>query len=167
MDALRATRSRLLPPLPLAPPLALALALAGVLGCGDDPTAPGPRMRPGADCGRCHSATSTSPRGPTWSAAGTIYAAPKAEAFAGLRGVTVRLTDAQGRVAETVTNDVGNFYFAEELEPPFAVLLERDGVETAMPIPAASGYCAACHTAERPLGGAPGRVFLLVDDDLP
>lgn len=142
-------------------PALLLICLAGT-GCGDERTAPGPLMRPGEDCGRCHSATSTSPRGPTWSAAGTIYAEPKADALAGLVGVTVRLTDAHGRVAETVTNEAGNFYFPEELAAPFDVVIERDGVQAVMPIPAASGYCAACHTAERPLGGAPGRVFLPV-----
>jgi hypothetical protein len=124
-----------------------------------DTTRPGPLMRPGQDCGRCHSATSTGDVGPTWTAAGTIFADPQADSLAGVEGVLVRLTDSEGRTRETTTNQVGNFWFDAELAPPLQVELVHNGVVTRMGSPAPSGYCAACHTAVNPLG-PPGRVFV-------
>jgi hypothetical protein len=126
---------------------------------GIDTTLPGPFMRPGQDCGRCHSSTSTGDVGPTWTAAGTIFADPQADAEAGVQGVLVRLTDSEGRTRETTTNEVGNFWFATELVPPLQVELVHNGTVTRMASPAPSGYCAACHTAVNPLG-PPGRVFV-------
>jgi hypothetical protein len=139
--------------------IAMLVALLAT-ACGDTDT-PGPRMRPGQDCGRCHAATSTGEVGPTWSAGGTVFSDPQADALAGLVGVMVRLTDNDGVVHETTTNDVGNFYFAEAFAPPLRVELIHNGKSTKMAGEAPSGYCAACHTATNPLG-PPGRVF--VDD---
>lgn len=146
-----------------------ALALVAAAACGTAPpddssdpidtTTPGPFMRPGQDCGRCHSSTSTGDVGPTWTAAGTIYAEPQGDALAGVEGVLVRLTDSEGRTRETTTNKVGNFWFDEELVPPLQVELVHNGTVTRMGRPAPSGYCAACHTAVNPLG-PPGRVFV-------
>jgi mono/diheme cytochrome c family protein len=148
---------------------ALTPVLTGLLvaatACGPAPapqidtTTPGPLMRPGQDCGRCHSATSTGEVGPTWSAAGTIYADPQAEPLEGVEGVIVRLTDADGVVLEATTNEVGNFWFSSLLTPPLQVELIHDGRSTKMAGLAPSGYCAACHTAKDPLG-PPGRVFI-------
>jgi mono/diheme cytochrome c family protein len=129
-----------------------------VLTACDSTNVPGPAMRPGQDCGRCHGGTGEE-QGPLWAAAGTIYAAPQADANDGLEGVTVTLTDDTGRSVSTTTNEVGNFWFDEDMQPPFTVELSHQGVTTRMGGPAPSGYCAACHTAERPLG-PPGRVFI-------
>ncbi len=145
---------------------AISLTLfIGVGACGDgaepyNPNAPGPNMRPGQDCGRCHSSSNSGDEvGPTWSAAGTIYLDPQADALAGAAGVVVRLTDSLGVVHETTTNDVGNFFFEEGFDPPFDVELVHEGRSTRMSGRAPSGYCAACHTAVNPLG-PPGRVFV-------
>jgi mono/diheme cytochrome c family protein len=140
--------------------------LIAVVSCGDgsspdayDPHLPGPLMRPGQDCGRCHSDAGGAESGPPWSAAGTIYGTPDADAGDGVAGVVVRLTDSTGRTRETTTNEVGNFWFEEPLEPPLIVELVHAGNTTRMSSPAPSGYCAACHTAVDPLG-PPGRVFV-------
>jgi hypothetical protein len=133
-----------------------------LVGACDTSNLPGPTMRPGQDCGRCHGGTG-SEQGPLWAAAGTIYASPQADKNDGLEGVTITITASDGTTATTTTNEVGNFWFDADMQPPFTVELTHQGRSARMQGPAPSGYCAACHTAENPLG-PPGRVFIGGED---
>jgi hypothetical protein len=150
-------------------------ALAAVIvGCSSDPETaardqaayetPGPRMRPGDNCLRCHNDKSTT-GAPPWTAAGTVYARPDAERTEGLAGVKVVLKDAKGKTVTLITNEVGNFWTAEPLEAPFVPTLERDGRTIAMPYAPPAGSCNACHSipsvGANPATGArtPGRIF--------
>lgn len=147
----------------------LVLASAAVLvACGAEPSAPetgisateirGPTMRPGENCLRCHSPTG-GVGAPTWSAAGTVYDARDADRDAGVEGVTVIITGAGGERVRLVTNEVGNFFTDVPLTKPYRVLLEREGRQVEMPIPAPAGSCNACHSWPDRSGGAPGRIY--------
>lgn len=144
-------------------------------GCGS-------RMRPGQNCLRCHQDNPTAPgavQGPTWTAAGTIFANADSKSTDGVGRVHVKMTDADGRIVEVMSNSSGNFFTAEALTFPLReVLLEREGRTVSMPIDpthpdtpafpptgtttrafyAPQGSCNACH-ADPPIAGAPGRIY--------
>ena len=125
---------------------------------GGTSLATGPEMSPGDNCRSCHGArTSPYPNAPDWSVAGTVFAG--ADTTEGAAGVVVRVRDAAGLSIELVTNRVGNFYTSRALTPPYVVELEQHGTVVAMPVPAPSGGCNACHS-DPALGGAPGRLFV-------
>jgi hypothetical protein len=119
----------------------------------------GPLMRPGQDCLSCHS--DGAGRGaPTWSAAGTVYAAADAKAEAGLPRVDVLLTTAEGSLIEKlVTNAAGNFYTRTPLPAGFRVGLQYQGEMIDMPCAPPAGLCNACHNVPS-IGAAPGRIYV-------
>ncbi|MDH4062404.1 MAG: hypothetical protein OEU94_16470 [Aquincola sp.] len=126
----------------------LSLLLIAGCGGGDDESDEGPLMRPGENCMACHAFT----------VAGTAYPSASSPASAGIAGVSVIVTDANGQETTLTTNAAGNFYTSATLAMPLrAVRLVRAGVTTAMG-GAPNGACASCHT-QPPSGGAPGRVF--------
>lgn len=155
----------------------LSLCLLLVLGaCGDTaPAGPdgrneqgayafetGPRMAPGQNCRACHgAATSPYPEAPAWSLAGTVYEGPDSDV--GASGVLVTARDALGNEVRAMSNEVGNFYAAAPLTPPYFVTLSRAGRSVTMAVPPPSGGCNACHS-RAPVGGAPGRLFVPGDD---
>lgn len=135
--------------------VALAVFLFGLSGCGEcDVPATfslgadevrGPTMRPGQNCLRCHSASGAAATKP-FSFGGTIFPSLNASACEGLSGVTIRVTDAKGKTVTVVSNEVGNFWSAEPLEPPFSMEAERNGKVRKMPVTAPTGGCALCHS---------------------
>ena len=143
--------------------LALTSSLALLLAACSSPEAhgevTGPLMRPGQDCLSCHS--DGAGRGaPTWTAAGTVYAAVDANPESGVPRVDVLLKTAQGALIERlVTNTVGNFYTATPLPIGFRVGLEYQGESIEMPCAPPAGLCNACHNVP-PIGAAPGRIYV-------
>jgi hypothetical protein len=110
---------------------------------------PGPIHRPGQPCLTCHG--DTGPGSPKMAVGGTVFTSPQ-DGSPGQPGVTVRLTDATGRIEERITNSVGNFYvFVEEWEPvwPLRAELEKGGIKTPMKslINGRVG-CATCHRGQ-------------------
>lgn len=112
-----------------------------------------PLMMPGGDCIACHAATG----GPTFTAAGTVHRDFRDEdSCAGVPGVTVQLTGADGRVVEVVTNAAGNFHTTAPLARPYQATLLLNGGRRVMPVPQSEGSCNSCHTRNGK-NGAPGR----------
>jgi hypothetical protein len=122
-------------------------------------TTPGPTMRPGDNCLRCHNPQGQASRRP-WTAAGTVFPKLDARATDGVAGVTVRFTEQSGREIESlVTNEAGNFYTDRPLPDPYFVSLEYEGETIEMPCAPPAGSCNACHSPN-PVGFAPGRIYL-------
>lgn len=131
----------------------LSLSLAA---CGPAGEEEGPLMRPGENCLSCHDGSQR--EAPRFTAAGTVYETTSAAPSAGVAGVAVLLTDANGAVTTLTTNAAGNFYTTKALAMPVRVALERSGRRTTMGASAATGACASCHTVP-PVSGAPGRIY--------
>jgi hypothetical protein len=129
-----------------------AIALAG---CGLKGS---PTMDPGEDCLECHGAGGDH-EARRWTLAGTVFGAPDAPASAGLRGVSVHATDAEGRTVTIRSNQAGNFYLADQLAFPLRVSIEQDGVVKTMAPLVTYGGCNHCHR-QPPANGAPGRLSL-------
>lgn len=110
----------------------------------------GARMLPGSDCLACHTRGS-GVRADVWTAGGTIFEAD--DGLAPASGVTVRITDDEGRVVELLSNAVGNFYTRSALTPPLTAEVERDGEVLTMTTPVPDGGCNACHACEGAAGG--------------
>jgi hypothetical protein len=130
-------------------------------GGGDEAfqTTPGPTMRPGDNCLRCHNPQGQAARRP-WTAAGTVFPKLDARASEGVEGVTVRFKDESGREVEAlITNEAGNFYTDQPLPDPYFVSLEYEGEAIDMPCAPPAGSCNACHSPN-PVGFAPGRIYL-------
>lgn len=113
-----------------------------------------PEMHPGMDCVGCHTSRG---EGPRFTVAGTVYGGPNAgdDCF-GVAGLTVRLTGADGTVAELPTNGAGNFTTRASVKAPYTAELVRAGAVVAkMQTPQSSGACNSCHQAN----GSPGRIL--------
>ncbi|MBL8956788.1 MAG: hypothetical protein JNK82_38800 [Myxococcaceae bacterium] len=144
------------------------MAMLVVLACGEAPcdvpnTADlqpgeqtGPAMRPGSNCLRCHTTGGRAASAP-FSIGGTVYESHDAEVCGGVGGVTVRVTDANGKRVSVVTNDVGNFWSTEPLVAPYSLEVERAGRVAAMPVTTPTGGCALCHSWPDPVS-AIGRI---------
>ncbi|MFT3914972.1 MAG: hypothetical protein QM704_12900 [Anaeromyxobacteraceae bacterium] len=130
--------------------LVVAAALAAA-GCTMEE---GPLMEPGSDCLRCHGGGGGGGEeegGPAWSFAGTVYPGGK-----GVQGVTISVRDANGKTVSVRSNEAGNFYSAEKLQPPVTIWMSWGGAVRQMPAltgadVARFGRCNACH---RPGGDA-------------
>lgn len=114
----------------------LALAAAGCI------PSEGPTMMPGEDCLGCHSGGEA--RG--WSFAGTVFTREDAAASDGVQGVTVIVTDANGKQVKVRSNEAGNFYSAERLTPPLRAALSRGGQVVEMEDTFQNGSCNTCHS---------------------
>jgi hypothetical protein len=114
-------------------------------------------MEPGGDCKGCHASSG----GPGFLFAGTIMASLHDDTNCnGVAGVTVRVTGADGKLFELITNRTGNFYSeakASELVLPFKAEVINGGKSSAMLTAQSNTDCASCHTA---MGAslAPGRI---------
>jgi hypothetical protein len=118
----------------------------------------GPLMKPGDNCRACHGASASAyPEAPPWSVAGTVFEGLQSDV--GAEGVKVVVRQADGKELETITNTVGNFYFAQPVVAPYSVSLVRGAVSVTMSVPPPAGGCNACH-ARSPLAGAPGHLFI-------
>lgn len=122
----------------------------------------GDSMNPGEACIACHTSRR---RGPNYQIAGTVYPSGHEPALCippinSAAGVTIEITDANGRVTNLTTNLVGNFHWSGTLALPYtARLITRDGRERRMIAPQRSGDCNSCHTPAGTMD-APGRITL-------
>jgi hypothetical protein len=125
--------------------------VAVVFGCASEHS---PVMKPGENCMACHDGN----QAPAWTAAGTIFPDINAPTYRGLQGITIKVTDAEGRTVTMVSNAAGNFYTAEPLTPPLGATVESNGVVLTEQNPLSRGACNSCHTIP-PLEETKGRLY--------
>lgn len=128
--------------------------------CGSLQTTPGPTMRPGDNCLRCHT-EGFGDDAPTWTAAGTIFESPEADHCEGVEGVKVYLMGANGEEVELTTNAAGNFWTDKplmDMGPGPRIEFEGRTMKMGRNLPS-SPACNACHS-NPPVGGAPGKIFV-------
>lgn len=123
-------------------------------------------MAPGGDCIECHA----SGEGPRYTVAGTVMGkANDDENCAGIGGVTVEITDANGDIFNLATTQDGNFFYGargEDESPaptkpivfPYTARVVQGAKARAMVASQSDGDCASCHTASGE-HGAPGRIL--------
>jgi hypothetical protein len=110
----------------------------------------GETMRPGDTCQGCH----------TFNITGTVYPTGHEPTYCdglGDQSVTVRVSDAAGRVIDVTPDTVGNFFYQGAITYPFTAKVMRGASERPMNTPQSNGECDTCHTATG-LVGAPGRI---------
>jgi hypothetical protein len=121
-----------------------------------------PLMSPGRSCVQCHADTDDPEHAPLYKVAGTIMHAQHEENDCrGVAGMTVILTDADGKEWMTRGNSAGNFWFDPELEvamPYTARIVDASGHERVQQQPVSDGDCASCHTRDG-AHGASGRLL--------
>lgn len=144
----------------------LLLASSALVGCqeeadGDDYVCAddhldwgwgGELMLPGTDCIECHRARSSAPDS-AYSVAGTVFAS--ATCPTAITDATIHVTDGNGRTVTLRSNQAGNFFSEQRLEPPFLFAVEHDGVLVEMQYPVESGSCNRCHAPGSALGLVP------------
>jgi hypothetical protein len=117
-----------------------------------------PEMEPGGDCIGCHE----SHGGPSFLVAGTVMAALHDDQnCSGVADMTVRLTGADGRQMDLITNATGNFYTLSNqgaLALPFHAEVIRGSKSVAMMTAQTETNCMSCHTAAG-ANLAPGRIL--------
>lgn len=105
----------------------------------------GPNMLPGSDCLACHS-----PGGDrdadNFGAGGTIYTDWAGSSPMG--NVTVRVTDATGKVVEMNSYRSGNFYTEQNLTPPLRAEVENEYGIIEMDRTVDDGNCNSCHVCD-------------------
>jgi hypothetical protein len=141
----------------------LAAALVVSAACGIPGN--GPSMQPGRNCMECHSARGED-EAPSFNAAGTVFTNLTDPVTAGVRGVRVSLTGADGREVVLRTNEAGNFYTRERLVFPLRARIEANGIARVMSLPVPDGACNRCHDVPPRGDGTPettptGRVALI------
>ena len=115
----------------------------------------GETMEPGGNCITCHAGD----EGPSYTIAGTVMgASDDDDRCAGLGGLSVEITDANGSVLVLATNSVGNFFHRGSVATPYTAKVRRGSDEVAMATPQTDTNCANCHTADG-LNGAAGRIL--------
>jgi mono/diheme cytochrome c family protein len=147
--------------------------MTGLLGCGKPDLGVPPQvcstravaageselMEPGGSCINCHGTY----EGPSFAIAGSVMNALHDDTnCAGIAGVTVAITGADGMRVELQSNENGNFTLAQWPGPnlfPYSAEISRDGVTTKMLTPRQAGEndCNSCHTPAG-LNLAPGRI---------
>jgi hypothetical protein len=116
-------------------------------------------MEPGGTCIGCHE----SYEGPHFALAGTVMSASHDDTnCAGVAGVTVAITGADGMRVELTSNANGNFTLDHWPGPtlfPYTAEVMRSGVTSKMLTPRQPGEndCNACHTSVG-INAAPGRI---------
>lgn len=115
-----------------------------------------PQMNPGHACIACHAVEKKSL---VFAAAGTVYAqGGEPNGCAGTAtGMSIELTDANGKTVSLTPNAAGNFYLEGTLATPYRARLVHPGGVREMATPQTNGDCNSCHTAAG-LEGAPGRI---------
>jgi hypothetical protein len=114
-------------------------------------------MHPGGTCISCHK--TTGPEAPTFSIGGTVFpSAHEPNDCNGKSGVSVVITDANGKTRTLTTNAVGNFNDTAALAVPYHAKVVANGKERAMSAAQTTGDCNSCHTVTG-ANGAPGRIM--------
>ncbi len=120
-------------------------------------------MNPGKACISCHQ---TEGKGPSYSAAGTLYPTIRepdlcngSDGAGTYAGAVVEIVDAN-QVSHTLSvNSAGNFSMSNRLQMPIRARVLYQGQVREMVSPVSSGDCNSCHTTDG-ANGAPGRVAL-------
>lgn len=115
-------------------------------------------MLPGSACQDCHGEGGGAR---VFTASGTAYMPPhQADGCFGRPDLLIQITDANGVIYETTTNEAGNFWFEPAIAPialPYRVSVFKDGVETPMRGEVMDGDCNRCHT-QNGADSATGRI---------
>jgi hypothetical protein len=115
-------------------------------------------MNPGQDCIACHKQQG---EGPQFQAAGTVFGAlAEGDLCLGKSGITVEITDHNGKVHTAITNASGNFSFSSAIAMPYTAKVKAGGKERAMIGAVSTGACNSCHTKTGGSTGAPGRILI-------
>lgn len=102
-------------------------------------------MRPGRACVDCHKREK---EGPRFSIAGTVFpSAHEPDDCYGLNGVTVVITDANGKDYDLKANRAGNFMLERAIALPYTAKVVRGDQVVAMQTAQKEGDCNLCHTA--------------------
>jgi len=112
----------------------------------------GELMLPGTDCIECHRARASAPDS-SFSVAGTVFVTERCPTP--VEDVIIHVTDGSERSVELHSNEVGNFFSEERLEPPFLIAVEYDGEVVEMEYEVDSGSCNRCHAQGSDLGFVP------------
>jgi hypothetical protein len=125
-----------------------------------------PLMNPGRSCVQCHAETDDPEHAPPYTVAGTVmHAQHEDDDCRGVAGLTVILTDADGKDWTMPGNRAGNFWLEPEAEiamPYTARIVDADGRERVKREPVSEGDCASCHTRDG-ANGAAGRLLAPAD----
>jgi mono/diheme cytochrome c family protein len=152
----------------------VATVAAGLLGCGGPDLGVPPQtcstravnagkselMEPGGTCVNCHASN----EGPSFAIAGSVMNALHDDTnCAGVAGVIVAITGADGLRVELPSNENGNFTLDRWPGTslfPYTAEVARNGVSTPMLMPRQAGEndCNSCHTAAG-TNAAPGRII--------
>lgn len=116
-----------------------------------------PEMFPGRDCVGCHEDEG---EGPRFAVAGTVYSAPQEpDDCAGVEGVDVVITDADGQGWALTTNRAGNFFLKADVAFPIQAEVVDGDESAAMQLLVDTGRCATCHLPEG-RGSANARIVI-------
>ncbi len=131
--------------------------------------------RPGQPCILCHNGGLTGEG--EFMVAGTVYPMANSNSEAGMGGVVVEVTDAEGNVVRVTSNRKGNFYFEQggglregvgqtrvpyQLVYPLQVrLLYGDLIKVMKGVTWREGSCAHCHTLQGPNEASEPPVYLM------
>ena len=105
-------------------------------------------MLPGAACLSCHTEDGHAESG--FSAGGTVFVSPTCPEP--LPGVVIHIWDANRRWFRLTTNEVGNFWTADDVTVPVRIALEVDGELYWKPGLQPSLACNTCHSLGAPAG---------------
>ncbi len=103
-------------------------------------------MHPGTACIDCHETSRK--RTPLFAFAGTVYSTLHEvdDCYGVASGVSVVVTDKNGKKATAAVNAAGNFYFEGTLVPPLSAKVVAGSKESVMKDPVDTGDCNSCHT---------------------
>lgn len=115
-------------------------------------------MHPGAACVSCHSERGEGPRGIAGTVFPTAHEPDDCNGASGSSGVTVEITDANGRVTTLKVNGAGNFYSKRSVALPYTARVVSGTKTRVMTTPQTNMDCNSCHTVGG-TSGAPGRII--------
>jgi len=117
-------------------------------------------MKPGGACIQCHDQEG---EGPSYSAAGTVYATahePDDCNGSSSSAIKVVVTGADGVSQTAAVNSAGNFFFRSAIKMPYKAKVVSGTKSRAMSTPQKDGDCNKCHTENgTQKGNTPGRVM--------
>ena len=126
---------------------------AGLAWTGGDRASP--NMHPGLACIDCHAQNG----GPSYTLAGTVFAAKADDDCLGAKNTSIVITGADGKILTIAANEAGNFYSELAVKMPYQAKIVSAGKTKVMLGAQSTGDCNSCHTVAG-ANGAPGRITL-------